>query len=165
MPVSVHRKGRGVKKVASATVANDALKDSPDGLDVLTGTAGYIDIVDRVYFQYPNDVTAWDVGLEINGIMEAGTPRQVFRIDEAGAEGPTDLAAVFDWDNPNPPTGFIYGYVELPNAVIDGIEDTVVFLGYDGTDANNYHSTGATSMQVTVVYRQIAKSLYQQNLV
>lgn len=154
-----------MKKVASATIASAALKDSPEGIDVLTGTADYIDIVDRVYFQYPTDVSAWDAGLEINGIMEAGTPRQVFRIDEAGANGPTDLAAVFDWDNPNPPSSFVYGYVELPNAVIDGVSDTVTFVGYDSTDGNNYTSAGAVALTVTVVYRQIAKSLYQQNLV
>jgi len=164
MPVSVHRKGRGVKYVASATFAS-ATGVSTTAVAVHTGTADYIDIVDRVYFQYPTDVTAWDMDLQVNGLMGAGTARTVFTIDEAGATGPKDLAAVFDWDNPNPPSGFVYGYVELPNAVIDGASDTISIVGNDATAANNYTSTGATAMQVTVVYRRIAKSLYQQNLV
>ena len=164
MPVSVHREGRGVKYVASATF-DSATGVTDTGVAVLTGTADYIDIVDRVYFQYPTDVTAWDMDLQVNGIMEAGSARTVFTIDEAGATGPIDLAAVFDWDNPNPPTNKVYGYVELPNAVLDGASDTIVIIGNDSTAANNYASTGSAKLTVTVVYRQIAKSLYQQNLV
>ena len=164
MPVSVHRKGRGVKYVASASFAS-ATGVTTTGVAVLTGTADMIDIVDRVYFQYPTDVTAWDMDLQIDGIMEAGTARTVFTIDESGATGPTDLRAVFDFDVPNPPTGMIYGYVELPNCVLDGASDTVSIVGNDATAGNNYTSTGATAMQVSVVYRQIAKDEYYRNLV
>lgn len=164
MPVSVHRKGRGVKYVASKSLAS-ATGVVVAGVAVLTGTADMIDIVDRVYFQYPNDVTKWDMDLQVDGIMEAGTVRTVFTIDEAGAAGPTDLAAVFDWDNPNPPTGKIYGYVELPNTVLDGASDTIKIVGNDATAGNNYTSTGSVALVVTVVYRQIAKSEYERNLV
>lgn len=164
MPVSVHRKGRGVKYVASITIPS-ATGVTDAGDVILTGTADYIDIIDRVYFQYPTDVSAWDMDLQIDGLMEAGTARTIFTIDEAGARGPTDLAAVFDWDNPNPPTSFVYGYVELPNAVLDGANDTISIFGNDSTAGNNYTSAGAVAITVTVVYRQIAKSLYQQNLV
>lgn len=164
MPSTVVRKGRGVKLVASATFASST-GVTQAGVAVLTGTADMIDIVDRVYFQYPNDVTAWDMDLQIDGIMEAGTARTVFVIDEAGARGPTDLRAAFDIDIPNPPTGFIYGYVAFPNTVLDGASDTVKIVGNDATAANNYASTGAVAMQVTVVYRQISKADYQRNLV
>lgn len=164
MPSTVVRKGRGVKYVASITIPS-ATGVTTAGDVVHVGTADYIDIVDRIYFQYPNDVTAWDMDLQVNGIMEAGAARTVFTIDEAGATGPTDLAAVFDWDNPNPPTGFIYGYVELPNLVLDGASDDVQIVGNDATPANNYTSTGAVAITVTVVYRQISKAEYQRNLV
>lgn len=164
MPVSVHRKGRGVKYVASHSFAS-ATGVTQAGVAVLTGTADMIDIVDRVYFQYPNDVTKWDMDLQVDGIMEAGTARTAFTIDEAGADGPTDLRAVFDFDVPNPPTGFIYGYVDFPNIVLDGASDTISIVGNDATAGNNYTSTGAVALVVTVVYRQIAKSEYQRNLV
>ena len=164
MPVSVHRKGRGVKYVASITIPS-ATGVTQAGDVVHVGTANFIDIVDRVYFQYPTDVTEWDMDLQVNGIMEAGTARTVFTIDSSGAAGPTDLAAVFDWDNPNPPTNFVYGYVELPNTVLDGASDDIQIVGNDATAGNNYTSTGAVAIQVTVVYRQIAKSEYERNLV
>jgi hypothetical protein len=164
MPVSVHRKGRGVKYVASVTIPS-ATGVTQAGDVIHVGSAGFIDIVDRIYFQYPTDVSAWDMDLQVNGIMEAGSARTVFTIDEAGATGPTDLAAVFDWDNPNPPTNKVYGYVELPNLVLDGASDDVQIVGNDATAGNNYTSAGAVAITVSVVYRRLTKAEYERNLV
>ena len=159
----IQKKDRGVRKTASQSIASGSgLTTSTSA--VLTGVDDKILIVDRVYFQYPTDVTAWDMSLKVNGIVENGSAREVFRIDDAGTNGPTDLRAVFDFDVPNPPSGMVYGYLKLPNAILDGSSDTIGVVGNDGTAANNYTSTGATAMQVTVAYREIDKATYMRNI-
>ncbi|RLI54721.1 MAG: hypothetical protein DRP09_12115 [Candidatus Thorarchaeota archaeon] len=158
MPKDLNRPNRGDRKTASHSFASGT-GVTTSGTAVLTGATDHVYIARRIYFQYPDDVTAWDMSLKIDGIRQEGTAYEVFRIDDAGTNGPTDLRAVFDIDIPNPPSGMIYGYVDLSNVAL-AAGDTITIVGNDATAANNYTSTGATAMQVTVIYEDMPAGAY-----
>jgi hypothetical protein len=161
MPIDINRPGRGVRKVASATIADGGLDTT--GTAILTGVADHIYVAHRAYFQYPTDVTKWDMDFKIDGLNQAGTAYDMFTIDEAGTTGPTDLRAVFDYDVPDPPTGWIYGYIELGGIPL-AESDTIKAVGNDATAGNNYTSTGGDAMQITIIYDDIDEDVYYQNV-
>ena len=160
MPINPNRQGRGERKVASTSFAS-ATGVTTTATALLTGVADHVYVAHRAYFQIPDDVTAWDLDFAVDGIYQEGTAYDMFTIDDSGAAGPTDIRAVWDFDVPNPPSGSYYGYVELGGIPL-AESDTLSIVGNDATAGNNYTSTGATAMQVTIIYEDVAAGVYYQ---
>lgn len=162
MTIPINRKGRGLRKTASKSVAS-ASGLTTSGVTLLSGTSDKVLIAHRIYFQYPTDVTKWDMDIKIDCIETNGTAYDLATIDDSGTNGPTDLRAVFDYDVPNPPSGYVYGYIELSNvALANG--DSIKLVGNDSTAGNNYTSSGGTAMQATVVYEELDSKVYWANI-
>lgn len=155
-----YRKDIGVQQSpVSILLVDVAVDDTP--VAVVSSTAGYISVIDRIYFRYPTDVVAWDITIAVQGIGEvAATPRTILLIDEGGTAGVIDPRQAFTYDVGNPPTGFVHGYMDLINTALGVSGDSVTVSGNDATDANNYDSTGAVSAQISFHYRLIDSSVW-----
>lgn len=153
------RKGRGMAKFEPTQIASAALTNAAS-VTLLASASNVVRVVDRIYFQYPTDVTQWDAIFKVNGVIEDGTERTIVNIDNSGTSGPTDLRVIFTYDVSNPPTGFIYGYWEAPNMALGPSGDTLTVIGGDATAGNNYTSTGAKALVITVHYREIDSSVW-----
>jgi len=155
-----YRKDIGVQMNPVSIVLVDGAVDD-DAVAVLSSTTGYVNVIDRIYFTYPNDVVTWDITIAVQGVTEpAATPRTILTIDDSGASGVIEPRLAFTYDIGNPPTNHYYGYLDLINTALGPSGDSITVTGNDATDANNYDSTAVGDATISFHYRQIDSSVW-----
>lgn len=155
-----YKKDIGLQQTPGVIMLVDVAVDD-DPVAVLSSTAGVIKVIDRIYFRYPTDVVAWDITIAVQGVTEpAATPRTILIVDDSGAAGVQDPRQIFTYDIGNPPSGFVYGYLDLLNTALGVTGDSITVSGNSATDAENYDSTGATAAQISFHYRNIDSSVW-----
>lgn len=146
---------RGGVVVASGAVANT-------GHDVLAGASKKYTIVDALHFSFGADVTAIDIDLNVKDHFNDA--RDIFTVHEGGT-AITDLAAVLDWVDPNPPTTVVRGIMKLGCVALEPTElaadHKIRIVGNDATPAANYTSTSAKALMVTAQYRLVEAEWFE----
>ena len=141
--------------MASGAVANT-------GHDVLAGASKKYTVVDALHFSFGSDVSAIDIDLNIKDHF--GDARDIFTVHESGT-AITDLAAVLDWVDPNPPAGTVRGIMKVGCVALEPTElasdHKIRIIGNDATPAANYTSTAAKALMVTAQYRLIEAEWFE----
>ena len=155
-----YRKDIGVQMTPENHVLVDVLVDDTP-VAVLSSTAGVVKMIDRIYFNYPTDVVAWDITIAVQGVTEgSGAARTILIVDDSGAAGVTDPRQIFTYDVGNPPTNKVYGYLDLINTALGPVGHSITVSGNSATDAENYDSTANVSAHISFHYRQIDSSVW-----
>jgi len=150
------RQGRGDPYYEGISIASGALKDPPDGSNVIEASLTDFIVVDAIWFKIPTDITAVDLSINIDDYFNG--VRDIVTVHETGDI--QDLRAIWTWENPNPPAGFYMGSIGLTGVALEPEAtqaDKILINGTTVTDADNYTSTGATAMNVVARARKIAQ--------
>jgi len=141
--------------MASGAVANT-------GHDVLAGASEKYTIVDALHFSFGSTVTAIDIDLNIKDHFNGA--RDIFTVHEGGA-AITDLAAVLDWVDPNPPANTVRGIMKVGCVALEPTElaadHKVRIVGNDATPAANYTETNTIPLMVTAQYRLVEAEWFE----
>lgn len=154
------RQGRGDPYLEGISIASAGLKDPPDGSEVIKADTSKFIVVDALWFNIPNDITAVDLSVNIDDYFNGA--RNIVTVHETGDI--QDLRAIWTWENPNPPTGMYQGILALSNVALQpdaSQTDKILINGTTAVDADNYTSTGATAMNVVARARKIVADAFE----
>lgn len=132
------------------------------GDDVLVGASKKYTVVDALHFSFGSTVTAIDLDLNVKDHF--GDARDIFTVHEGGT-AITDLAAVLDWVDPNPPTNTVRGIMKLGCVALEPTElaadHKIRIIGNDASAAANYTETNSIPLMVTAQYRLIEAEWFE----
>lgn len=153
------RQGRGDPYYEGISIADVALKDPPDGSNVIEADTSDFIVVDALWFKIPDDIVAIDLSVNIDDYFNGA--RDIVTVHETGDI--QDLRAIWTWENPNPPTGFYIGALSFSGVALEpdsAQTDKVLINGTTAVDADNYDSTANVAMNVVARARKIGKDAF-----
>ena len=155
------RPGIGRPTYRGITIASSGLDTT--GVTVIEADTTDFIVVDALWFEIPDDVVAYDLDIKSDDYY-GGAVYDVATVLLPVVASVGDLRALWDWENPNPPTGKYQGIIKIPNLALEpdaSQTDKVTIVGNSSTAAENYASTVPDSMQVVARARKIKKDAFE----
>lgn len=119
-------------------------------------------IIDRLVWSF--DVSQSSLDLDLKVIDHFNGTRDIFVAKDDGDI--TDLFAILDWLDPNPPANTVRGTMtQLGCIALEPTEldptHTVAIVGNDATAGNNYTGTNAIALAVVAHYRLVEAEWFE----
>lgn len=145
-PEHACRPGRGFPTFNGIEIASSGLTET--AVTVIQADTDDFIVVDALWFQIPDDVTAYDLDINSDDFF-GGSARDIATVLLPVSASIGDLRALWTWENPNPPTGLYQGILAIPNIALEpdaNQTDKVTIVGNSSTAAENYAATGTESL-------------------
>ena len=146
---------RAGQVMASATGVTQA------GDIVLAAVTDKYSVVDAIHLSFGTLTTSLD--LDLNIVDHFNGARDIFTVEDDGDI--TDITAVLDFVDPNPPTNTVRGIMKVGCVALEpsglGNANKISIIGNDATAGNNYTDTNSIPLMATVHYRLVEAEWFE----